>query len=68
MWGAAGFRDSTSTIRAITYGQMPEGYYRLDGQGDTALTLVPGCYAVTVIPNGSMFFDVHPDGAVVERP
>ena len=68
MWGAGGGPGTSDMVFThLEYGVMPSGYVPLMDQGDTALTLVPGCYTATIGAGSNVVFDVREDGRVVER-
>jgi hypothetical protein len=71
LWGAGagpweGLPDSG--LREIRYGEMPQGYEPLMQQGDTALTLTPGCYTAHIDGTGFTRFEVDTLGRVKEIP
>jgi hypothetical protein len=69
MWGAgAGIGPGDTRLSEIHYGDMPLGYGPLMKQGDTALTLTPGCYTASTSGTGSIRFQVDSLGTVTELP
>jgi hypothetical protein len=59
VWGAgAGYGVPDTGVREIRYGELPRGYEPLTNQGDTALTLTPGCYTATISGTGFTRFEV----------
>jgi hypothetical protein len=69
MWGAgvgAASEVPDSGIREIRYGDMPQGFEPLINQGDTALTLTPGCYTADIDGTGFTRFEVDTLGWVTE--